>query len=212
MHKENIILVGAGGHCVSCIDVIRAEQRFEIIGILDLRSKLGEVVDGVRVIGVDDDIPRLVHECTNFLITIGQLKSSEKRRRISQYIKANGGKLPIVVSPNAYVGSNVSIGEGSIVMHFAIINAQASIGKNCILNTKCLVEHEAEIGDFCHVSTNSVINGQVKIGSGTLIGSGAVIINNIEIPANTVIGAGAVVNVSCQDSGVYIGNPARKIK
>ncbi len=34
MNKPKLILVGAGGHCRSCIDVIEQENKFEIIGML----------------------------------------------------------------------------------------------------------------------------------------------------------------------------------
>ena len=39
MDKLEIILVG-GGHCKSCIDVIEAEGRFIIKGIIDLPDML----------------------------------------------------------------------------------------------------------------------------------------------------------------------------
>jgi hypothetical protein len=35
MSKKKIIVVGAGGHCRSCIDVIVQEGRFEIAGVID---------------------------------------------------------------------------------------------------------------------------------------------------------------------------------
>ena len=37
--KKNIILIGGGGHCKSCIDVIEAEDKFEIAGIVDNDTK-----------------------------------------------------------------------------------------------------------------------------------------------------------------------------
>ena len=35
MTKPEIILVGVGGHCRSCVDVIEWEGRFDILGIVD---------------------------------------------------------------------------------------------------------------------------------------------------------------------------------
>ena len=32
--KEKIILIGGGGHCKSCIDVIEAQGRFQIMAIV----------------------------------------------------------------------------------------------------------------------------------------------------------------------------------
>ena len=36
---NNIILIGGGGHCVSCIDVIEAGKKYKIMGILDNKDK-----------------------------------------------------------------------------------------------------------------------------------------------------------------------------
>ena len=32
---KNIILIGAGGHCKSCIDVIESEKKYKIVGLID---------------------------------------------------------------------------------------------------------------------------------------------------------------------------------
>ena len=37
--KDKIILIGGGGHCKSCIDVIEQEGRFTIAGIVDMPEK-----------------------------------------------------------------------------------------------------------------------------------------------------------------------------
>ena len=38
---KKIILVGAGGHAVSCIDVIRQEKKFKISGLVDNKKVSG---------------------------------------------------------------------------------------------------------------------------------------------------------------------------
>ncbi len=38
--KGKIILIGGGGHCKSCIDVIEQEGRFQITGIVDVPEKM----------------------------------------------------------------------------------------------------------------------------------------------------------------------------
>ena len=37
IEKPNIILVGGGGHCVSVIDVIEQQGKYNIKGIIDIR-------------------------------------------------------------------------------------------------------------------------------------------------------------------------------
>ncbi|UCB56984.1 MAG: acetyltransferase [Candidatus Omnitrophota bacterium] len=208
--KEEIILIGGGGHCKACIDVIEAEKRFKIAGIVDSKKKVNQKVLGYKIIASDEEVVKLAKEYRHFLITIGQIKSVGKRIEKFEHLKKIGVNFPIVVSPFAYVSKYSRIEEGTIIMHKAFVNSDAKIGKNCIINTGAIIEHEASIGDHCHISTNSVINGQCSIGSKTFIGSNCVIVNNINIPENTVIGAGSAIKKSIGKSGIYVGNLSGK--
>ncbi len=207
-----IILIGGGGHCISCIDIIEQTGLYQIIGILDLPEKLGQKVLNYSIIGNDNEIGRFITDCSDFLITVGQIKSSTIREMIFQQVKQAGGKLPVIISPLAYVSSFANINEGSIIMHHALVNAGATIGKGCIINTKALIEHEVCIGNFCHISTAAIVNGQANIGNQCFIGSNTVIANNINVAANTVIAAGSQVLKNVDFSGTYIGHPLRKIR
>ncbi|BBE16218.1 4-amino-6-deoxy-N-Acetyl-D-hexosaminyl-(Lipid carrier) acetyltrasferase [Aquipluma nitroreducens] len=207
-----IILIGGGGHCISCIDVIEQTGLYQIIGILDLPEKLGEKVLNYSVIGTNNELERFLPDCTDFLITVGQIKSSTLREKLFQQVKKAGGNLPLIISPIAHVSKYASIDEGTIVMHHALINAGASVGKGCIINSKSLIEHEAKIGNFCHISTAANVNGQVNIGDRSFIGSNTVIANNTNVASNTVIAAGSQVLRSIDSPGIYIGHPLRKIR
>jgi sugar O-acyltransferase (sialic acid O-acetyltransferase NeuD family) len=187
---QNLILIGGGGHCKSCIDVIEHQGIFQIAGIVDQPEKIHKKILGYEIIATDDDLSRLVNEYDNFLITLGQIKSPGKRIRIFQTLKESGAKLPVIISPLAYVSKYAEIGDGTIIMHHALINAGAKIGSNCIINSKALIEHDATIGDHCHIATGAIINGGVKVGSGTFFGSNAVCKEYIKIGKNAVIGCG----------------------
>jgi sugar O-acyltransferase (sialic acid O-acetyltransferase NeuD family) len=188
--KQSIILIGGGGHCKSCIDVIEQESKYKISGIVDIPEKLNQKILSYEIIATDSDLTDLIKEYEFFLITIGQIKSPEKRITIFKRLKTLGAKLPKIISPLAYVSKHAQIGEGTIIMHHTIVNAGASIGRNCIINTKALVEHDAAIADHCHIATGAVVNGGVRIGTQTFIGSNAVTREYIEIGDTCVIGAG----------------------
>ena len=136
-----IILIGGGGHCISCIDVVEQTGLYQIIGILDLPEKLGQKISNYSVIGTEDELERFLPECSDFLITVGQIKSSELRKIIFHKVIQAGGKLPVIISPIAFVSPNASIDEGSIIMHHVLVNAGATVGKGCILNTKSSVPY-----------------------------------------------------------------------
>lgn len=191
MEKKPLILVGGGGHCKSVIDVAESAG-YVIMGILDKPEEVGKQVLAYKVIGTDDDIPMYVDKA-EFVITVGQIKSTAIRHRIAEKIEKAGGKLATVIASDATVSKYATIGEGSVILHKCVVNADARIGRNCIINTMANVEHEVEIGDFCHISTGVMVNGMTKIGNETFIGSGSVLYNCIEVPAGSIIPAGTIV-------------------
>ena len=187
--KGKLILIGGGGHCKSCIDVIEQEGIYEIAGIVDVTEKLHQKLLGYDIIATEDDFKYLAQEYEFFFITLGQIKSPAKRIEIYKKLKNLGVVLPIIISPLAMVSRHAFVDEGTIVMHYALVNAGAKVGKNCIINTKGLIEHDVSIGNHCHISTAAVINGGVKIGSGTFFGSNAVCREYVNIGRNSLIGS-----------------------
>ena len=191
MDKKPLILVGGGGHCKSVIDVAESAG-YTILGILDKPEEVGKKVLNYKIIGIDDDIPQYVDKA-EFVITVGQIKSSAIRKKIAERIEAAGGKLATIIASDATVSKYATIGEGTVILHKCVVNADARIGKNCIINTMANIEHEVEIGDFCHISTGVMVNGMTKVGDDTFIGSGSVLYNCIEVPSNSIIPAGTIV-------------------
>ncbi len=183
-------MVGGGGHCKSCIDVIEREGKYQISGIIDIPEKKKQRILDYEIIGSDDELFYLSKVYNNFLITIGQIKSPEKRISLFNQLVSFGINFPVIISPHAYISKYAYVGNGTIIMHGAIINAGATIGKNCIINTSALIEHDAIIGDHCHISTSSVINGGTEIGKSSFIGSNTVVREYIRIGENSIVGAG----------------------
>lgn len=191
--KEDIILIGGGGHCSSVIDVIEQQGVYKIAGIVDLKEKLGEENLGYKVIGNDDDLPTLARDYKNFFITLGQLRTPLRRMELFQFLCELGVNLPFIISPFAYVSKHAYIGKGTVIMHMAQVNANATIGNNCIVNSKALIEHDSRISDHCHISTGAIVNGGTEIGEATFIGSGVVCREYIQIPSNSFIKATSLV-------------------
>jgi sugar O-acyltransferase (sialic acid O-acetyltransferase NeuD family) len=210
MKPKQLILIGGGGHCKSCIDVIESVGSFEIIGILDKKEKIGESILDYKVIGDDNAIPKFVESKVYFLITIGQISTPEIRLEIYENLTALNANIATVISPHATVSRHSQIGKGSIIMHQAVIAPGAEIGENCIINTQALIEHDSTIGNNVHVSTNATVNGNCYVGDQTFIGSGTVLLHGVTIAENVRIGAGSCVAKSIIEPGVYFGNPLKK--
>jgi len=202
---DKIVLIGAGGHAKACIDVIETEKKYSIYGLVEKSSIDNHEILGYKVVGSDDDLEKIIKEVGSALVTVGQIKSPVIRARLFETLRSIGFNLPVIASSTAHLSKHSSIGEGSIIMHGAVVNSSASIGKNCIINNKALVEHDVTIHDHCHIATGAIINGDVTIGRGTFIGSGAVIYNGISIGDNCVIAAGLAVKRSIKNNSIIRG-------
>lgn len=204
-----VLLVGGGGHCRSVIAAARLSD-LDLVGIIDHPELVGTKSLDIPVIATDPEIPQFTSS-HQFIVTVGAIKSFALRQRLVSEIEAAGGSFATLIAPNASVDNSVVIGEGTVIMQFALVNACANVGKHCIINSGALIEHDATIGNFTHVSTNAVVNGGSQIGERCLVGSGAIITQGITICNDTIIGAGAVVTSDITEPGTYVGVPARKI-
>lgn len=172
---NKIIIIGSGGHARACLDIIREEKKYSFYSFIDRKINIK------KKIFLEKDLKKIKKKIKYAFIGIGQIKDHKPRLKLFRKLKNLGFKLPTIVSPHAYVSKSSVIGEGSIVMHGAIINANAKIGKNVIINTGAIIEHDVQIGDNSHISTCATINGECRIGKNTFLGSNSVVVNNIKI-------------------------------
>jgi len=190
MKRQPILLIGAGGHCRSCMDVIEQEGRWDIAGLVGQKDEIGASVLGYKVIASDAELAELAKDYPYALITVGHIHTSNLRVQLFHDARRLGFTLPVVVSPRAHVSRHAHIGDGTVVLHGAIVNSGARIGMNCIVNSQALVEHDVTVGDHCHVSTGAILNGDVRVGACSFIGSASVVKQGLTLGDHSFLGMG----------------------
>ena len=209
--NNNILLIGAGGHCKVIIDLIQNTSQFTIAGITDKSISIGTDVLDQKVVSNSDDFSSFLSDTNNFFIAFGAYQLAKIRERIHAEILKVGGELPILISNSAYVSQFAEIEEGTLILNNASVNAEVTIGKSSIINNNANIDHEATIGDFTHISTGAMINGNCSVGNRCFIGSNATIIPGIKICDDVIIGAGCTVINDISEPGTYVGSPVKKI-
>ena len=188
---KKLLLIGAGGHCKSVIDVIENKNEWQIKGIVGQKPEVGNKILCYQVIATDNDLEKLRKEFIYAFISIGQIKSSNVRRIVSEKLESLSYKIPNIISSFSIISKRSLIGFGNFIGHGAIINNSVHIKNHCIINSKALLEHDVIVNSFCHISTGVILNGAVEIGEGSFIGSGTIIREGIKIPPYSVISAGS---------------------
>lgn len=205
MKRKKLLILGAGGHAKSCIDVIEQHRKYEIIGLVGTVDQVGSEISGYEVLGTDDDLERLSKYVSNAVIGVGGIKNQELRINLIRRATTFGFDLPTIISPRALISKRSEIRSGTFIFHDVVVNTEAKLAEHCIINSKSLIEHDVQIGKFCHISTNVTINGQVSVGDASFLGSGSVIKEGIKIGSNCIIGMGTVLRSDLEDSTKYVG-------
>tara|TARA_B100000131_G_C18096317_1_gene604159 strand:+ start:1078 stop:1545 length:468 start_codon:yes stop_codon:yes gene_type:complete len=136
-----------------------------------------------------------------------------------------GSNVQLVEPLNLY---GCSIGDNTFIGPFVEIQNDVKIGNNCKIQSHSFICELVTIGDDTVVahgvmfindlfSTGGPAKGNkdlwraTKIGNNVSIGSNATILP-VTICDNVVIGAGSVVTKDITESGIYAGNPAKKMR
>ena len=203
---DEIILIGAGGHANACVDVIESSGKYKIAGFIEEENNYIDKNLRYPVLGNDEDLIALRNKYDYAFITLGQIKTPDRRISLYNILSELNFHIPIIKSPLAYISKNAVIHEGSIIMHYAIVNSNSKVGKNCIINSRSLIEHDVFIDDHCHISTGAIINGGVKVGRGSFIGSGVITRHSISIGNHSIIDAGITLKNDVKMNSRIINN------
>lgn len=201
---KRLAIVGASGHGKVVADVAMSRGYSDILFFDDQWPKI-KMVGSFSIVGNVQSLEKLWAEFDHTIVAIGK---AEIRENIQSKLE---NIAPAMIHSSAIVGSDVSIGCGTVVMPGAIINSGTQIGKGCIINSGAVIEHDCVVGDFVHVAPKAALAGGVSVGESSWIGIGASIIQQIKIEKQVVIGAGSVVIEDVAEKTVVVGVPAKPL-
>ena len=201
----DVAIIGAGGQAKETYTVLErlaGYVHFNFIGFFESVHTKDEFL-GYPVKSLDEYDPEITYH-----IAIG----NEKVRKIIVESLPKETKWFTVLDPSVLIGKDVEIGEGSFVGQNSIITESVSIGKHTHLNIDCTVSHDTQCGDFMTMAPGARIMGGCTVGDSVYLGAASAIKDKISICDNVTIGMGAMVVKNIQESGTYVGVPAKKMK
>lgn len=117
------------------------------------------------------------------------------------------------IHPSAMLlGEDIEIGEGSIICAGCILTTNIKIGKHAHLNLNTTIGHDCKIGDYFTTAPAVNISGNCRIYDLVYFGSNSSIKQGLSVHSLTTIGMNAGVVKNIEESGIYVGTPAIKVK
>lgn len=160
-------------------------------------------VMGLTVIKESDFSPELYE----VVVAIGD---PQTRKKVVEKLPKET-KYTSIVHPSAVISKWVEVGEGSIITAGTIITCNIRIGRHAHLNLHTTIGHDCIIGDYFTTAPAANISGNCIFEECVYFGTNSSARQGVKICSNVTIGMGGVVVKSIEESGIYIGNPLRKL-
>ncbi|WP_140937950.1 acetyltransferase [Sphingobacterium lumbrici] len=209
---RRIAIVGSGHLGQQIAYHIHQDTRDKVVAFFDDFQVKGTLVHGIPVVGGNNAVTAEYSKDAFDAILIGVgYKHMSFRKQIFETLRDT---IPFYtfVHSSVYVDESVKIGKGSVIYPGCLLDQHVEIGDNVLMNISGTVAHDSIIGNHCFLSPSMAIAGFVNVDEQCVVGINATVIDNISIVAQTQIGGGTVVIKDIEQSGLYVGNPARFIR
>ena len=211
---KNIIIVGSGGmgrEVEWLIKRINAAgfNTYNFVGYADDTKIKGTKIGSSQVICNVEELSKYEDEID---VIIAVANPKDRKTIVEKLIKNDNIRFPNLIDPSVIYDENeVILGRGNIICAGTILTVNINIKDFNIINLDCTIGHDVILNDYITIYPNVNISGNVNIENNCEIGTGSQIIQKLRICENVIIGASACVVKNIDDSGTYVGVPAKKM-
>ncbi len=142
-----------------------------------------------------------------FVCSIG----GSARRKCMEEIIARGGSFLTMIHKTARLGTNVVIGEGTVVGAFTTIGADAHVGKYNLIQSYTVIGHDSRIGDWNRIDTHVTLVGGTIVEDEADIHTSAMINHKVVVESNSRVAACSFVIKRVKSGTTVMGNPAKRL-
>jgi len=201
---RKLIIVGTGETAELAFSYFSEDTDFEVTGFSVERAFIREEsFHQLPIIPFENLRDRICPSDFGVFVAVSGVNLNRLRKRLFETVKDMGFHCPTYLSPWAFIGKGVEVGENCFIFEQNTLQAGVKVGNDTILWSGNHIGHNSLIGWHCFISSHVVICGFCNIGDGSFIGVNSTIENNLSIEKDNFIGAGAIIRKSTKEREVY---------
>jgi len=211
----DLIIVGAGGQGLEAAWIaveiaLAGRANFHLLGFVDDAPDLvGKKVGRWEVLSaVDDFIAKRRGHSLLFHCAIGR---NDARKTVAEKMEAAGFIPMTLISSQASVSPDVTVGEGSFIAARAYLGPEARIGRHVIVNVHASLGHHSVVENFVQLAPGARVSGGCCLAEGAFLGSNAVLGPRIKMGRWSSLGAVAFGSRDIPEGSVHVTTPARRV-
>jgi sugar O-acyltransferase (sialic acid O-acetyltransferase NeuD family) len=211
--KENVVIYGDSDFAEQVYHQLESDGRYEVLAFtVDEQKYAQKNYLGHPVYPFQKLDHFFQKNDIKIFVAIGYSKMNAIREAVFHEVSNAGYEFLTYTSKYAVIDKTVNIGDGSYIGVFVSIGSKTIIGKGVIVLPNTRIEHNVAINNFCYLSSAIAVGGFTVIKNNSFIGLNATIKDNITIAEKNIIGAASNVTGPTAPNGIYVGNPAKRIK
>ncbi|XHH09328.1 MAG: acetyltransferase [Candidatus Bathyarchaeia archaeon] len=211
-NKTPLIIIGDGETGEIAYEYFTKDTDFEVVAFsAEKRYIKNTALYGLPVVPLEDLEKAFDPDSFRVFVAVSFTELNRVRARLLETAKNKGFKACSYISPKAFLGENVQIGENCFIFENVAIQRATKICDNVTIWTGSSVAHHTVVGANCFVASQVAISGFCSIGENCFFGVNSCLIDHVKVAKDSVIGAGAVVVADTEAGKIYVGNPAKPL-
>ncbi len=211
-NKQKLVIIGDGETGEIAYEYFTQDTSFEVVAFsAEKQFMKNKTLFGLPVVPFEELEKAFDPDDFRVFVAVSFTGLNRVRARLLETAKLKRFKTCSYISPKAFLGKGVQIGENCFIFENVAIQRATKICDNVTIWTGSSIAHHSVVGANCFVASQVAVSGFCNVGENCFLGVNSCIIDHVSIAKDTVIGAGAVVIADTESGKIYAGNPAKPL-
>ncbi|RXQ93867.1 acetyltransferase [Ancylomarina salipaludis] len=208
---KNLLIIGARGFGREIYNLALQcpgyKVEYQIKGFLDdKKNALNDFTCYPPIVNSVEDY--VVCDNDVFVCALGDI---QYKKKYIQIIKDKGGDFITLIHPSANIHIDSKIGVGSIVLQNATLGSGSIVGDFALIQVSTIIGHDVKVGNYSRIDCHVVCTGGAIIEDEVTIYTSAVINQNVRVEKGACVGAVSFVLRRVKEYTTVHGNPAVRL-